>query len=140
MPHVPALAPVVISLPIADRRRSYVFYREALGLDAVGELAEDGVPEPLQFDLNNGARIMLVPAVGFGWVIGDHQVAEAGTSECVVSITVGTDTAVDDLIARAGEAGATIVTAPGRQPWGYVGVFADPDGHLWMVVSAAQPG
>jgi uncharacterized protein len=45
---------------------------------------------------------MLVPAGGFGWVIGDHQVVEAGTSEGVVSITAGTDVAVDDLIARAG--------------------------------------
>jgi sugar lactone lactonase YvrE len=24
------------------------------------------------------------------------------------------------------------VTAPGTQPWGYAGTFADPDGHVWM--------
>jgi predicted lactoylglutathione lyase len=138
MPHVPAFAPVIIGLPIADRQTSYTFYRDALGLDPVGEPADDGVPEPLQFDLNEGARIMLVPTGGFGWVIGDHQVAAAGTSECVLSITTETDAGVDDLIARASEAGATIVTAPGPQPWGYVGTFADPDGHLWMVVSAAR--
>lgn len=138
MPHMFALAPVIISLPIADRQTSCAFYRHALGLEPIGEPAKDGVPEPLQFDLNDGTRIMLVPAGGFGWVIGDHQVAEAGTSECVVSIAAETDAAVDDLLARAGEAGATIVTAPGSQPWGYVGTFADPDGHLWMVVSATQ--
>ena len=89
------------------RQTSCEFYRDAFGLDPVGETADDGVPEPLQFHLNDGARIMLVPAGGFGWVIGDHQVAEAGTSECVVSITAGTDAAVDDLIARAGAARAT---------------------------------
>ena len=122
------------------RQTSCEFYRDAFGLDPVGETADDGVPEPLQFDLNDGARIMLVPAGGFGWVVGDHQVAEAGTSECVVSITAGTDVAVDDLIARAGAARVTIVTTPGSQPWGYVGTFAGPDAHLWMVVSAAQPG
>jgi len=62
------------------------------------------------------------------------------SSSTVVSLTAETDVAVDDLIARAGAARATIVTTPGSQPWGYVGTFADPDGHLWMVVSAAQPG
>jgi predicted lactoylglutathione lyase len=138
MPHVPTLAPVVISLPIADRRTSCAFYREAFGVDPVGEPAEDGVPEPLQFDLD-GARIMLVPSGGFGWVIGDHRVAQAGSSECLLSLTVRTGAAVDELIARAADAGATVITAPGTQPWGYTGTVADPDGHLWMVVRAA-PG
>jgi hypothetical protein len=55
MPPVPTLAPIVISLPIADRRTSCAFYREAFGVDPVGEPAEDGVPEPLQFDLDGAA-------------------------------------------------------------------------------------
>lgn len=29
--------PLVISLPIEDRRTSFAFYRDGLGLDAVGE-------------------------------------------------------------------------------------------------------
>ena len=49
----------------------------------------------------------------------------------------GDDGAVDDLIKRASGRGATIVTEPGPQPWGYVGTFADPDGHLWTVTSEA---
>jgi predicted lactoylglutathione lyase len=135
MSHVPTLASVVISLPIADRPTSCAFYREAFGLEPVGEPADDGVPEPLQFDVD-GARIMLVPSVGFGWVIGDHRVAEPGTNECVLSLTVGSGAAVDELIARAADAGATVVTPPGTKPWGYTGTVADPDGHLWMVACA----
>jgi Acyl-CoA dehydrogenase, C-terminal domain len=57
-------SPIIISLPIADRRTSFVFYRDGLGLDPVGDPADDGVPEPLQFDLNEGVRIMLVPTGG----------------------------------------------------------------------------
>jgi len=132
--------PIIVCLPIADRRTSHAFYRDGLGLDPFGEPADDGVPEPLQFDLNEGVRIMLIPTGGFGWVIGDHQVAPKGTSECVMSITAETDTEVDEVIKRASGAGAAIVTEPGRQPWGYVGTFADPDGHLWMVTSAATAG
>ena len=58
-------SPVVVSLPIADRRTSFTFYGKGLGFEAIGEPAEDGVPEPLQFALNDGARLMLVPTGGF---------------------------------------------------------------------------
>ena len=75
---------------------------------------------------------MLIPRVGFGWVIADNAVAEPGTSECVLSLTGD----VDALVGRARAAGATIVAEPGQQPWGhYAGTFADPDGHLWLVLS-----
>ena len=54
-------------------------------------------------------------------------------------LTLGTETDadVDDLVHRAQTASAAIVTPPARQPWGYAGAFADPDGHVWMVRSAA---
>src|SRR4051812_18630204 len=51
-----------------DRRRSFEFYQQVLGVDAVGEQADDGVPEPLQFPMNDGVRLMLIPRVGSaGW-------------------------------------------------------------------------
>ena len=37
--------PLLISLPVADRVRANAFYRDGLGLDAIGEPADDGVPE-----------------------------------------------------------------------------------------------
>jgi uncharacterized protein len=133
------LSPLTVSLPIADRHAAHAFYRDALGLDAVGETAEDGLPEPLQFALNEGVRLMLVPTGGFGWVIGEREVAPPQLSECVLSIGVATDAEVDELVGRALEAGAEIVTAPARQPWGYAAAFADIDGHVWMVTSEPPP-
>lgn len=127
--------PIVVSLPIADRRTSFQFYGDGLGFDPLGAPAGDGVPEPLQFALNDGVRIMLVPTGGFGWVIGDHEVASRGHSECVLSLGVQTGAHVADVVERAHRAGAKIVTEPGQQPWGYAGAFADPDGHIWMVTS-----
>jgi uncharacterized protein len=132
--------PVVVSLPIADRRTSLRFYRDGLGLEPIGEPASDGVPEPLQFALNEGVRIMLVPSGGFGWVIGDHEVAARGQSECLLSVGREDHAGVAAMIERAQQAGAEIVTDPGRQPWGYAGAFADPDGHVWMVTSEPLPG
>ena len=43
--------PLLISLPVADRVGAHDFYRDGLGLEAIGELADDGVPEPLMFVL-----------------------------------------------------------------------------------------
>jgi uncharacterized protein len=129
------MRPVVVALPIADRRASYHFYRDGLGWTPEGEPTEDGIPEPLRFVLNAGMRIMLVPADGFGWVIGNREVASRGHSECVLNYEAGGDEAVEELVRRATEAGAELVTEPGRQPWGYAGAFADPDGHVWMVTS-----
>lgn len=124
---------IVISLPIADRPTSYDFYRRALGLEAVGEPAADGIPEPLQFVVNAGMRVLLAPSTGFGWTIGSGQVTQPGHHECLLAIGVATEADVDALLERAVAEGATLVSPAGHQPWGYAGAFADPDGHIWMV-------
>ena len=90
------------------------------------------MPEPLQFVLNDGLRLMLVPTGGFGWVIGDRTV-HTGGGECLLSLSAVSEADVDELVDAAQRAGAAIVTPPGQQPWGYTAVLADPDGHLWMV-------
>ena len=61
-----------VCLPIKDRSVSHAFYT-ALGLVAVGEPGDDGLPEPLQFEISVGLRVMLIPAVGFG--LGDRSSA-----------------------------------------------------------------
>jgi uncharacterized protein len=127
------LAPIVIGLPTADRHRSFHFYATALGLEPIGDLAEDGFPEPLQFVLNDGARLMLIPTGGFGWITSNRPTANSGTSECVLTIIVPDKDGVVDLIQHARHAGAEIVSEPTEQPWGYAATFADPDGHVWQV-------
>lgn len=41
--------------------------------------------------------------------------------------------AVDAVVRDAIEAGATVTRKPVEKPFGYSGVFADPDGHTWEV-------
>jgi uncharacterized glyoxalase superfamily protein PhnB len=41
---------------------------------------------------------------------------------------------VDGTVASAEAAGASVVRPPQEQPWGYVALVADPDGHLWQLM------
>jgi len=134
------LTTVTVSLPVAERMTSYTFYRDGLGLEAVGKLAEDGVPEPLRFVVNDGLRLMLIPTGGFDWITGDHTVAQPGQSECVLAVPVAAERDVDEMVARAVRAGARTVSEPAQQPWGYSGAFADPDGHIWLIQAGTAGG
>jgi uncharacterized protein len=140
-----------VCLPISDRSVSHAFYT-ALGFVAVGEPGDDGLPEPLQFQISGGLRVMLIPAGGFGWVIGDRRPAPQSAHECLVVIGLPTAAEVDELMARAQGAGADVVVPAGDQTWGpepvgddlaetrdpdaYAGAFTDPDGHMWQVSRA----
>jgi len=130
--------PFIISLPTDSRKAAFAFYRDGLGLETVGEPDDDGIPEPLQIALNDRARVMLVPTVGFGWITGERGTAEPGTNECMLLLPVESDDEVDAVIERARRAGGEIVTEPDQQRWGYAGAFADLDGHLWMVRTGLQ--
>jgi len=129
---------VTVSLPIADRRTALDFYTAAFGFEAVGEHGSDGIPEPLQFELGGGPRLMLIPRGGFGWVAAPNAVAEAGTSEVLLDLRVDDDAAVEAAVARATAAGARLVAGPEAKPWAYTATVADPDGHLWTITSAAS--
>jgi hypothetical protein len=124
-----------VCLPIKNRLVSHAFYT-ALGFVAVGELAADGVPEPLQLQISAGMRVMLIPTRGFGWVIGDRKRSPRRTHECLLVIGLPTDAKIDALMRRAQNAGAEVVFEAGNQKWGYAGAFADPDGHMWQVTRA----
>ncbi len=130
---------VTVALPTGDLRRAFEFYRDGIGLRLAVPTDGDQMPEPVEFTLNAGTRLMIVPTVGFAWVVGGNSVAEPGVSECVVSLVMETEAEVDKFVAGARAAGASVFTAPGRQPWGYAGAFRDLDGHAWMVVKADRP-
>lgn len=130
---------VIVSVPTADLRRSFRFYREGLGLELAVPTDGDDMPEPVEFLITDQTRLMVVPSDGFGWVIGHNEVAAAGVSECVIGVGLATEADVDDLVRKAAAAGGAVVTPPGPQPWGYSGAFSDPDGHIWIVTVTDAP-
>lgn len=128
--------PMIVSLPIADRARSHRFYSDGFGFHAPGPAADDGIPEPLTFAINDGLELMLIPTTGFGWVTGHHEVAPPGTSETMLSLVLPNPVAVSTAFARAVRAGARPVTEPAEHDWGYTALVADPDAHLWTFYAA----
>jgi predicted lactoylglutathione lyase len=126
---------VIISLPTKDLRRAFEFYRGAVGLRLTARTEGDRMPEPVEFLLDGNTRLMLVPADGFQWVIGENSVAENGVSETVLGVGVRTKAEVDELFEKVCAAGAGVTTAPGQKPWGYSASFRDLDGHVWMIVA-----
>ncbi|MET0897784.1 MAG: VOC family protein [Mycobacterium sp.] len=131
--------PTTIAFPVADRQRSFRFYGDGLGFATPGELADDGVPEPLRVVVNDQLWLMLIPTGGFGWVTAGSETAASGTVECQLGVTAPDQAGVDALMATARAAGATILSEAQQRDWGYCGVFADPDGHQWMVLAAPAP-
>lgn len=126
-----------IALPIEDRQRSYEFYQSALGLKPVGDPAEDGVPEPLQFQLDEHVVLMLLPSGGFDWVTGDRQVAPPDVSEVLLGLEVSTAEKVTATVERMKHGGGSIAAAPEQQDWGFTGVATDPDGHAWQIIATS---
>lgn len=126
----------LVSLPVDDRQRAMAFYREAFGFEPIGAPAEDGVPEPLQFRLDERTVLALIPAGGLGWDLGGRRIAPSGVSECLLGVTLGTEPDVDRLVERIRHAGGEVIAEPERQDWGYTAVCADVDGHAWQLTAA----
>jgi hypothetical protein len=131
----------VITLAVADLDRALAFYRDGLGLATKGVVgtqwagdADTPAGATVMFELRGGSMLALYPR---SELAKDAQVppgpGQAG--EFSVGHLVSSRAAVDELLAQAQAAGATITGEPHERPWGiYSGYFRDPDGHLWEII------
>jgi catechol 2,3-dioxygenase-like lactoylglutathione lyase family enzyme len=117
----------LVTLGVSDLARAIRFYRDGLGLPM-----RESPPDVAFFEtrgtwLSLFSRIELakdarVPADG------------AGFRGFALAHNVRTEAEVDEVLAQAVAAGATLVKPAQRAVWGgYSGYFADPDGFLWEV-------
>ena len=115
----------VITLGVSDVDRSRAFY-EALSWK-------------LTFTDGDIVMFQAGPMVVSLW--GRDQLAEdsgvdappAGWGGFSLGYAVADAATVDAVCSDAAGAGATITRQPVEKPFGYSGVFADPDGHTWEV-------
>jgi uncharacterized protein len=131
----------VITLAVGDLDRSLAFYRDGLGLETAGVVASELVDEETNaagaiviFRLEGGLVLALYPR-GELAKDADVPVGPPKTGEFSIGQLVESRAKVDELLAQAEQAGATLTGRPHDRPWGiYSGYFRDPDGHLWEII------
>jgi catechol 2,3-dioxygenase-like lactoylglutathione lyase family enzyme len=131
----------LITLAVEDLDRSLAFYREGLGLDSEGLVGSE-----FQGDETNPTGTIALFRLGGGLVLSlfprpelakDARVpfAPGKSGEFSIGHAAGDRAEVDEIIARAAAAGASVTDPPHERPWGiYSGYFQDPDGHLWEIL------
>jgi catechol 2,3-dioxygenase-like lactoylglutathione lyase family enzyme len=129
----------LITLGVADLERAVAFYRDGLGWPTqgiVGTEFENGAV--CFFQLQPGLKLALWPRRSLAADSGLPP-QEGGALECSLAHNVASQAEVDQVMAQAQRAGATIVK-PAQATFygGHAGYFQDPDGHLWEV--AFNPG
>ena len=130
----------VITLAVNDLDRALSFYRDGLGLETQGII---GTEHPGSDHTAAGAVVMfhleglilaLYPRTELA-KDGNVPVQSVVPGGFSIGHAVTSRDEVDDLLARAGAAGATVTDRAHERPWGiYSGYFRDPDGHLWEVM------
>jgi len=117
----------LITLGVADLGRSRRFY-EALGWQRSVKGAES-----VAFYQAGGAVLSLYPLKNLA---EDVELTADGSGFRGMSIAINMRTRgeVDTAINEAKQAGASLIRAAKDVFWGgYVGYFADPDGHMWEI-------
>jgi len=122
----------VITLGARDMNRAKQFYSEGLGCRI-----EQDHGKFVSFNLGSGSSALAL----YAWdaLAADAGVAGDGSGFRGITLNYIVPSAerVDEVLAQAERAGATIVKPAQRAQWGgYFGYFSDPDGYLWKVASA----
>lgn len=125
----------VLTLGVDDLQRAVAFYRDGLGFATdgiVGAEFENGAVA--FFDLNPGLKLALWPRSSMAADTG-LPLHNAPHGAVTLGHNLNSPEEVDELMAQAHNAGATIVKTAQKTFWGgYAGYFQDPDGYLWEVV------
>lgn len=123
-----------VTLAVHDLDAARAFY-----LDGLGWHAEVDVPgEVLMIRVGTHVVLSLWVDAQFEAEVGPI-VRGGGVAPLTLAHNVATREEVDEVLATARAAGASLVSAAQERTWGgYTGYFADPDGFRWEV--AWNPG
>lgn len=121
----------LVTLGVTDLERSRRFY-EALGWR--GQVVEETV-----FFQAGGQALVLWSRDELAADSGVEDDGSCSFSGITLAHNVRSPDEVDDVVATAADAGATVTRAPSETFYGgYAGCFRDPDGHVWEI--AHNPG
>jgi predicted lactoylglutathione lyase len=118
------------TLACADLARTEAFY-QALGFTV--NPGPPGVP-CLTVHPNEHITICIFAAEAFPSMIFGEPVDAHRGQELVQSLGYDSREGVDTVVAAARKAGSPQVRDAAEMPFGYVGSFSDPDGHVWAAL------
>jgi catechol 2,3-dioxygenase-like lactoylglutathione lyase family enzyme len=122
-----------ILLGVRDMDRSRRFYTEGLGWKV-----ERDYKISVFFVSGGGSLVGFYGRDGLAAMVGVSPEG-SGFSGLVLTYVVRSEARVDEILADAEKAGATILQPAAALQWGgYGGSFADPDGYIWSVSYSAQ--
>jgi catechol 2,3-dioxygenase-like lactoylglutathione lyase family enzyme len=122
-----------ILLGVRDMEQSKRFYTEGLGWKVQQDYGISVFFEP-----DGGTPVGFYGREGLADQVGTSPEGN-GFSGLVLTYVVRTEARIDEIMAEAGKAGATILKPAGPLPWGgYGGSFADLDGYIWSLGYSAQ--
>lgn len=129
----------LITLGVDDLERAVRFYRDGLGLQTPGIVGTEFEHGAVAFfDLAQGLKLALWPRASLAHDSGLEVTPRSATEFCLAHNVSARDE-VDQVMAQARKAGATLVKAAHDTFYGgYAGYFQDPDGHLWEVAFNPQ--
>ncbi|QYJ04467.1 VOC family protein [Nocardioides panacisoli] len=123
-----------VTLPVADLPATRRFYLTGLGWEAHVEVPG----EVLMIRTGQHLVLSLWDRAAFSREVGELQ-SGPGVPPLTLAHNVATPAEVDEVLATARGAGASVVQPGEHRDWGgYTGYFADPDGFRWEV--AWNPG
>src|SRR5690554_6927718 len=125
----------VLTLGVADLEKAVWFYRDGLGFPTEGIVGKEFEYGAVAFfDLSAGLKLALWPRQSLAHDSG-LQLNSPSSTEFSIGHNVMSRIEVDEVMAQAKSAGASIVKPANDTFWGgYAGYFQDLDGHLWEVV------
>lgn len=121
---------VFLNLPVRDVERSADFFR-LLGFD-LDERFSDAASTCVV--VNDSTRVILLQEKRFRDFTDMAPCDTSTHTEVIVSFTVQSAAAVDELVQTAITAGARPALQPMKKGAMYLWSFYDPDGHHWEVV------
>ena len=124
----------LVTLGVDDLERAVAFYRDGLGWPTEGIVGTEFEHGAVAFfEMQAGLRLALWPRASLAHDAGLTSPSR-GSGDFALAHNVASRDEVDQAMARASLAGATIVKAAAATFWGgYAGYFQDLDGHLWQI-------
>lgn len=117
---------IFVNLPVGDLQKSIEFYKAV------------GAEQNLQFTDETAAMMSFSPEINAMLLTHDKfrqftsdRIAERGTREVLLALSMDSREAVDEITEKALAAGSREPSPVDDYGWMYGRSFEDPDGHAW---------